>query len=178
MGVNPLYNFTQTMFSSSLMPREQTSLFHQLHLLEELIPKIDHTYSRLTHFFKRMIPILKKGVFNVDDQVILKDLLHQVHQELDEFHQFIRRGEGEFDLIRGEMMRLKAQPASASEDLAVVEAELWALEQSLVIREKGLNHLNDLVQLLDSMMRVGEMTEFDERLLTDIVTDLKNLAES
>jgi len=159
------------------MSDQKAMLMEQLSLFEELMPKIDSIYGRLTFLFKRVSPILKKKTFNSDDQAALKDSLHSVHQELEEFSQLIRRGQGERDLLRGELLRLKNQNPKSFDDYSIVEAELWAAEKNLSIREKGLNHLSELVQLLDSIMRVGEMTEFDERLLTEIVTDLKNLAE-
>lgn len=159
------------------MPDEKAMLMEQLSLFEEIMPKIDAIYARLTYLFKRVSPILKKKTFNSDDQAALKDSLHSVHQELEEFSQLIRRGQGERDLLRGELVRLKNQHPKTQEDYSIIEAELWAAEKNLSIREKGLGHLSELVQLLDSIMRVGEMTEFDERLLTEIVTDLKNLAE-
>ncbi|MFO1518148.1 MAG: hypothetical protein U1F57_00565 [bacterium] len=159
------------------MPDEKAMLMEQLQMFEELIPKIDAIYGRLTRTFKMMSPILKKKTFNSDDQSVMKDFLHNVHQELEEYGQSLRRGQGERDLLRGEILRLKSQNPKAKDEYAIVEAELWAAEKNLSVREKGLGHLSELVQLLDSIMRVGEMTEFDERLLTEIVTDLKNLAE-
>ena len=159
------------------MADEKAMLMEQLQVFEELMPKIDLIYARLTSLFKRVSPILKKKAFNSDDLSALKDSLHSVHQELEEFSQLIRRGQGERDLLRGEIQRLKIQKIGPPEDYSILEAELWAAEKNLSIREKGLSHLNELIQLLDSIMRVGEMTEFDERLLTEIVTDLKNLAE-
>lgn len=158
------------------MPSEKTIILEQLRIVEALIPEIDSTYARLTQALKLMSPILKKKSFNSDDQALLKDRLHVIHQELDEFGQLLRRGQGERDLLQGEIMRLKASRPKSEEDYSIAEAELWSIEQNLLVREKGLAHLNELVQLLDSIMRVGEMTDFDERLLTEIVMDLKNLA--
>jgi hypothetical protein len=155
---------------------EKETILEQLDVLQGIIPAIDGIYSKLTQTFKMMSPILKKKMFNSDDQSVLKDFLHNVHKSLEEFGQLLKRGEGEKDLLRSEVLRLKAASPKVQEDFAIAEAELWAVEQNLVVREKALNHLSELIQLLDSVMRVGEMTEFDERLLTEILTDLKNLA--
>jgi chromosome segregation ATPase len=158
------------------MPTEREMILEQLEVLEEIVPEIDSTYARLTQNLKMMIPLLKKRSFNSDDQAILKDFLHTIHQELDQFDQLLRRGEGELEMLRSEIVRCKEESPEVKKDYAIAEAELWAVEQNLTIREKGLNHLNELVQLLDSILRVGEMTDFDERLLTEIVMDLKNIA--
>ena len=157
------------------MKSEKETILEQLEIVEKVIPQIDGLYSKLTQLFKMMSPILKKRIFNSDDQSALKDSLQTIHKTLEDFGQVLKRGEGEKDLLRGEVLRLKAQSPKNQEDLAVAEAELWSIEQNLTVREKALGHLNELVQLLDSVMRVGEMTEFDERLLTEILTDLKNL---
>lgn len=156
--------------------QSEKEIFHdQLQVLDKLIPTLDATYSNLTRTFKWMTPLLKKRIFNEEDQAYLKDFLHSVHDDLTEFDQLLRRGEGERHLLRSEFTRIKGQYPKEKEDLSVLEAELWALEQSLLVRERCLNHLNELVQLLDSVIKLGEMTELDERLLTDIVTDLKNI---
>lgn len=158
------------------MSTEKSMLMEQLHFFEELMPQIDQIYGRLTAVLREMSPTLRKRSFNVEDQVLLKEFLHSLHHELESYDQLVRRGEGQRDFIRGEVIRLKNLTPQNEEVYAVAEAELWSLEQNLLIREKGLFHLNELVQLLDSVFRVGEMTEFDEKLLTEIVTDLKNLA--
>lgn len=152
------------------------TLLDQLRILEELIPKVDVIYAHLTRTLKQMSPILKKKMFNSEDRTALKEYLHMIHQDLDQYQQLIRRGEGERDFLRTEMMRLKKEKSEAAEKVAIAEAELWSAEQNLLVREKGLAHLNELIQLLDSILRVGEMTDFDERLLTEIVMDLKNLS--
>ncbi len=153
-------------------------LLEQLETMSALIPEIDATYAELTRSLKFISPTLKKRMFNTDDQGLLKDALHGVHQTLDHFSQLIRRGQGERDLLRSEIVRVKSNKQSKAEDFAIIEAELWGVEQNLNLREKALSHLNELVQLLDSVLRVGEMTEFDERLLTEIVSDLKNLGNT
>lgn len=156
--------------------QSEKEIFHeQLQVLEKLIPNLDSAYQRLTQTFKWMTPFLKKTIFNQEDQSSLKDFLHNVHEDLAEFDQLLRRGDGEKNLLRSELNRIKEEYAGEKEDFAFLEAELWSLEQSLSIREKCLNHLNELVQLLDSVIKLGEMTEIDERLLMEIVTDLKNL---
>ncbi len=159
------------------MPLKETNIFDQLHIMGTLIPTLDSSYSRLTHFLKKMTPILKKKIFDREDQAALREFCHGVHQELDEFHQLLRRGNGEAELLRDEIRRLKSQAIHSPSDYAVAEAELMALEDNLVIREKALKHLNELVQLLDSVIHTGEITDFDEKLLTDIVLDLKNPTE-
>lgn len=153
-------------------------LMEQLEVIGALIPEIDATYAQLTRSLKFMSPTLKKKVFNSEDQAMLKEALHGIHQILDHFAQLIRRGQGERELLRSEIVRVKSDKKNKSDDFAVVEAELWGIEQNLALREKAQSHLNELIQLLDSVLRVGEMTEFDERLLTEIVTDLKNLGNS
>ena len=158
------------------MSNEKSMIMEQLHFFEELIPQIDAIYENLTLVLKQMCPVLRKKFFNPEDQALLKDFLHSLHHELEEYDQLIRRGEGQRDFVRGEVIRLKSQNPQSEEEYAIAEGELWSLEQSLLIREKGLLNLNELVQLLDSVFRVGEMTDFDERLLTEIVVDLKNLA--
>lgn len=158
------------------MGNDKSIIMEQLHFFEELIPQIDAIYARLALCLKKMSPILRKRNFNTDDQARLKDFLHSVHHELEDYDQLIRRGEGQRDFIRSEILRQKSQTSNIEEEYTIAEGELWSLEQSLLIREKGLLHLNELIQLLDSVYRVGEMTEFDERLLTEIVVDLKNLA--
>lgn len=160
------------------MPSEKTMLLEQLEVITALIPEIDNTYAELTRSLKFMSPILKKRVFNSEDLVMLKESLQGLHQILDHYGQLIRRGQGERELIRSEIVRVKSDKQNKQEDFSIVEAELWSIEQNLVLREKALSHLNELVQLLDSIFRVGEMTEFDERLLTEIVVDLKNLGSS
>jgi len=157
------------------MKSEKETILEQLEIVEKVVPQIDGIYSKLTQTFKMMSPVLKKRIFNSDDQSVLKDFLQTIHKTLEDFGQVLKRAEGEKDLLRGEVLRLKAGNPKNQEDLAVAEAELWSIEQNLTVREKALGHLNELVQLLDSVMRVGEMTEFDERLLTEILTDLKNL---
>lgn len=160
------------------MATEKTMLLEQLEVIGALIPEIDATYAQLTRSLKFMSPTLKKVMFNSDDISLLKDALHGIHQILDHFSQLIRRGQGERELLRSEIIRVKGNKQNKSEDFAIVEAELWGVEQNLALREKAMSHLNELVQLLDSVMKVGEMTEFDERLLTEIVTDLKNLGSN
>ncbi len=160
------------------MPSEKTMLLEQLEVITALIPEIDNTYAELTRSLKFMSPILKKRVFNSEDLGMLKESLQGLHQILDHYGQLIRRGQGERELIRSEIVRVKSDKQNKQEDFSIVEAELWSVEQNLVLREKALSHLNELVQLLDSIFRVGEMTEFDERLLTEIVVDLKNLGSS
>lgn len=160
------------------MPSEKTMLLEQLEVIAALVPEIDNTYAELTRSLKFMSPVLKKKVFNSEDQAMLKEELHGIHQILDHYSQLIRRGQGERELLRSEIVRVKSDKQNKAEDFAIVEAELWGIEQSLALREKAMLHLNELVQLLDSIFRVGEMTEFDERLLTEIVVDLKNLGNS
>ncbi len=157
--------------------QSEKEVFHeQMQVLEKLIPNLDAAYGSLTRTFKWMTPLLKKSTFNDEDQGYLKDFLHSVHEDLAEFDQLLRRGEGERHLLRSEFTRIKNEyPNQKDEEFSFIEAELWSLEQSLLIREKCLNHLNELVQLLDSVIKLGEMTELDERLLTEIVTDLKNI---
>ncbi|GEM_PF-2541324 len=159
------------------MSDEKAMLMEQLQVFEALISSLDFIYGKLTQNFRLISPILKKTVFNTDDQERLKESLHAAHHELEEFSQLIRRGQGERELLRGEILRLRSVPSSVQEDYSMIESELWVAEKNLSIREKGLAHLSELIQLLESMMRVGEMTEFDETLLTEIVTDLKNLAD-
>lgn len=156
--------------------QSEKEVFHeQLQVLEKLIPSLDAAYGSLTRTFKWMTPLLKKSIFNEEDQSYLKDFLHSVHEDLAEFDQLLKRGEGERHLLRSEFTRIKNEYPREKDEFSLIEAELWALEQSLLIREKCLNHLNELVQLLDSVIKLGEMTELDERLLTEIVTDLKNI---
>lgn len=166
------------MFSLSPMPSEKTMLLEQLEVMGALIPEIDATYAQLTRSLKFMSSILKKRVFNSEDQGMLKESLQGIHHILDHFSQLIRRGHGERELLRSEVVRVKSSKQNQGEDFSIVEAELWGLEQNLALREKAMSHLNELVQLLDSILKVGEMTEFDERLLTEIVTDLKNLGNA
>ncbi len=160
------------------MGTDKTILLEQLEVISALIPEIDGTYAQLTRSLKFMSPTLKKKVFNSEDQSMLKESLHSIHQILDSYSQLIRRGQGERELLRSEIVRVKSDKQNKAEDFAVVEAELWGIEQNLTLREKAMSHLNELIQLLDSIFRVGEMTEFDERLLTEIVVDLKNLGNS
>jgi len=160
------------------MPSEKTMLLEQLEVISALVPEIDGTYAELTRSLKFMSPILKKKVFNSEDQGMLKEALQGIHQILDHYSQLIRRGQGERELLRSEIVRVKGDKQNKVEDFSIVEAELWGVEQNLALREKALSHLNELVQLLDSIFRVGEMTEFDERLLTEIVVDLKNLGNA
>ncbi len=160
------------------MPNEKIMLLEQLEVMGALIPEIDATYAQLTRSLKFMSSVLKKRVFNSEDQGMLKESLQAIHHILDHFSQLIRRGQGDRELLRSEIVRVKSNKQNKAEEFSIVEAELWGLEQNLTLREKAMSHLNELVQLLDSILKVGEMTEFDERLLTEIVTDLKNLGNS
>ncbi|MBL7686204.1 MAG: hypothetical protein JNK65_09270 [Deltaproteobacteria bacterium] len=158
------------------MADHKAMLFEQVQVLGGLISETDRIYALMTSKLKRISPILKKQSFNSDDQDLLQDYLHQIHLDLNEFTQMLRRGQGERDLVHGEVLRMKAD-RSLKEDFSVLEIELATCEKNLSIREKGLRHLSELVQLLDSISQAGEMTEFDERLLTEIVMDLKSLAD-
>lgn len=159
------------------MSGQKAILQEEFQTLELLLDEVDACYGALARLLKEMSPILKKNIFNEDDQLLLRESLNIFHQELDHFTQLLRRGEGEWTLLQDEMGRLKEELPQAKMEYEVAEAQLWSLEKSLKIREKCLNHLNELYQLLSGVSKLGEMTEFDERLLTEIAMELKNLGE-
>src|SRR4029434_3207521 len=102
------------------MKSEKETILEQLEIVEKVIPQIDGLYSKLTQLFKMMSPILKKRIFNIDDQSGLKDSLQTIHKTLEDFGQVLKRGEGEKDLLRGEVLRLKAQSPQNQEDFAEI----------------------------------------------------------
>lgn len=158
-----------------MIESEKTIIHHQLERLELSILSIDELYTHLTSTLKKMSPLLRKKIFHEEDQIQLRELLTVFRSHLEEFDHLIRRSQGERQFLYSEIVRQKNQ-TNNTENHAMTEGELLSISQNLAIREKCLTHLNELTQLLESIIKVGEMTEFDENFLTEIVSDLKNLA--
>lgn len=152
------------------------NIFSSLGNFEEIIPSLDRIYSQLTLHFRIITPILKKRSFNQEEKILLKPELQKIHQALERFFQLVRRAAAERIFFATELNRLKSANPSGQAEYLEAEEELKSFAKELALREKGLIYLSDLVQLLDSVVRLGEMNEIDEKLLTDIVLNLKNLA--